>query len=763
MSQPDANPGNTRSTNRSLGFRRLCRLARKELVEILRDRRTIITLLLMPVLVYPLLGIIAQKFLIRSLVGQPAVVYRIGFENEQQRVAFLELVSVGDQLIKKNETAADDNDSDKSADGTDNDAEAANNQKQQESANGDNNDGASRLSQIVPTFDPDEPKITAHLPEDESTGIDLDNLIAIGELDLGVRVVHNDKDEATGFRILHNRQSPISQNALHYIGRRLRLANESWISEILAKRLKVTLRTPGAFVATSVESKQSKKPPLLTFIPLMLVLMTITGAVYPAIDLTAGERERGTMEILVSAPVSRMSLLTGKFVAVVAVAMLTAIVNLLAMLITVYTLGLEQTVFGEQGIPWSVVLAILFLLLVLASFFSATLLGLTSFARSFKEAQAYLIPLMLVAFAPGLLSLNPNLEMTPMLAIVPLANIVLVGRDLLTGSVNPTLFAISIISTILYGLLALSVAARVFGADSVLTGGSTSWADLFRRSAARQPQPSVPTAMFFLAFLFPCFIIISGLASRVEGTIASRLIYNAVITFALFVLLPLLFTILFNLRRRSTFFLYLPSFVAIVAAACLGISVWVVAYEVEIFSLSGARLEKLTEMFSGMKLELQKLPLGLKLGCLAVTPAVCEEFTFRGFLLSAFRKRSSALVSVVVTAVLFGLFHVFVRDALLFERMLPSTLMGLLLGFVCVRTGSLIPGILLHVLHNGLLITMAHYEQQIAEWGIGLSDQQHLPIEWIGYAAIGILIGMLLLLFTNPRRDSTKPADAEKL
>ncbi len=745
MTDSNPNPGNSAVTQRSIGIRRLYRLAKKELVEILRDRRTIITLVLMPLLVYPLLGIIAQKFMIRSLFDHSNVVYRIGFENDADRLAFSQLITIGDEIVRDNEAATETINSSQES------AKTKLSQQADPAGTQDNGlDNPPLSTRIAKELEPGEPNMTAVVPE-EGAQIDLQKMMSLRELELGVEVFRDNKNRDNGFRILYSQQSRVSRDALMYVGQRLRLANDAWIRESLAKQFNAAIRTPGTYLTTNVESK-AEKPSLLTFVPLMLVLMTITGAVYPAIDLTAGERERGTMEILVSAPVSRMALLTGKFVAVVAVAMLTAIFNMLAMLVTVYTLGLERIVFGDQGISWGVVLVILFLLFVLASFFSATLLSLTSFARSFKEAQAYLIPLMLIAFAPGLLSLNPNLEMTAMLAIVPLVNIVLVGRDLLNGSFDPTLFAISIISTILYALLSLSVAARVFGADSVLTGGSTTWADLVRRSPERQPQPTVPTAMFFLAILFPSFIVISGLATRIDTTMSNRLIINAGITFGLFVLLPLLFSIIFNLVRRATFFLNPPNGVAIAAALCLGISVWVIVYEVEVYSLSGSRLESLTKMFSSMKVELQELPLALKLICLAVTPAVCEEFTFRGFLLSAFSKRLTAWVSVLITAVLFGLFHVFVRDALLFERMIPSTLMGLLLGWVCLRTGSLVPGILLHVAHNGMMITMAHYERQLADWGIGLTiDQTHLPIQWLGYAAIAMLIGFALLLVSEKK------------
>src|SRR4029450_7862921 len=122
---------------------------------------------------------------------------------------------------------------------------------------------------------------------------------------------------------------------------------------------------------------------IATLVPMVLILMTITGAVYPAIDLTAGERERGTLEALMAAPVPRLGLLFGKYIAVLTVALLTALVNIVGMTVPVLS----------------------------APVFSAFLLCVTSFARSFKEAQAYLIPLMLVSLAPGFLSILPGMEL----------------------------------------------------------------------------------------------------------------------------------------------------------------------------------------------------------------------------------------------------------------------------------------------------------------------------------------------------------------
>src|SRR5581483_2398884 len=121
------------------------------------------------------------------------------------------------------------------------------------------------------------------------------------------------------------------------------------------------------------------------------------------------------------------------------------------------------------------------LLLLFAAFFSAVLLCLSSCARSFKEAQAYLIPLMLAALAPGILAMLPGLELNVLLAVVPLLNVVLLARDLIGGHGDPALLGVVVLTTLVYALAALSLAARVFGSESVLYSEQSGWAELFRR------------------------------------------------------------------------------------------------------------------------------------------------------------------------------------------------------------------------------------------------------------------------------------------
>ena len=138
-------------------------------------------------------------------------------------------------------------------------------------------------------------------------------------------------------------------------------------------------------------------------VPLILIVMTITGAIYPAIDLTAGERERGTLETLMVAPVPTVDLIAGKFIVVTLIGLMSAVLNLISVGGTIYMAGVgsmlspgTEFVFPLSALPW-----ILLLLIPMAVMFSATLLAVCSFARSFKEAQNYIVPVMLAAMIPA--------------------------------------------------------------------------------------------------------------------------------------------------------------------------------------------------------------------------------------------------------------------------------------------------------------------------------------------------------------------------
>jgi ABC-2 type transport system permease protein/sodium transport system permease protein len=486
----------------------------------------------------------------------------------------------------------------------------------------------------------------------------------------------------------------------------------------------------------------------------------MTGAVYPAIDLTAGERERGTLEILVAAPIPRMSVLFAKYVAVLTVAMLTALVNLGSMAITLRATGLGPVVFGS-GLTMLVFVQVLALLLLFAAFFSAVLLALTSFARSFKEAQAYLIPVMLLALTPGMLALMPGLELSGPLMVAPLINIVLLARDLFEGVATPVTAGVVVATTLLYALAAIALAARIFGTEAVLSSTQSGWSDLLQRPEKQQEVPAPSSALLCLALLFPVyFLLTSELAGLSDLPLGARLGLAALANLVLFGGFPLLFAWMGRVRLSSALRWRVPGWQACCAAVLLGLCLWPFAHELILLlrCLGVATLrDDLLEKIRAVVMEWRNLPPVYIVLVVALVPAVLEELFFRGYLFSALdtnpkRQRGDTDTQttrpwavIVGTAALFAFFHVIVGGMLAVERLPPSFLLGLVLGWMCWQTGSVIPGIILHALHNSLLVLLAYYEPMIAERGWMPSAEDHLPGVMLLSAAIGAVLGMLWL------------------
>ncbi len=712
-------------------FSQFARIALKELREILRDRRTIITLVLMPIFLYPLLGGIVQKVLLSSVAKMGnGPVYLVGFETEADARRFQALSGMKFSAVP----------------------DPAGTDQADQSGTPPEDDAKTPEDTIRDLMALDaEPGFNGVMPHNGQT-ISLESLIETRSADVGVRLskqqgnVRNSRTLELEF--VYATGSKYARDAKNALQKELAKAN---VTALMAAAGRPGEDPPLTFVETRIQQKGQSAFSLVTFIPLALILMTVTGAVYPAIDLTAGERERGTMETLIAAPVSRLGLLLAKFVAVLTVAMLTAIINLVAMLITLYAIGMDKAVFGDGGISPGMIITIIALLTVFAAFFSAVLLSITSFARSFKEAQAYLIPLMLISLTPGIFSLMPDIQLNGLLAVLPLVNVVLAARDVLQGTIDPTMLAVSMASTAAYGLMALSIATKVFGTDSILYGSSGTWSETFRRPSQSVSFPTMSAAILCLVVLVPTFMVMSSATGRVKNpTMNLRLVLTMFVQ-SLFVLIPLFVCWWNKFQIRSSFSLRRPQVRAVLGALLLGASLWPFAYELTAIATQADRLEELHKLFAPLKDKILAIPLGLRILALAIVPAFCEEWFFRGILLSAMRsavpqrtKRSDA-VAIVVTAVLFAAFHVLVQDKLFFERFLPSCLMGLVLGWVCVRTNSLLPGILLHCVHNGLLLASDKFEPHLAKLGLDLEGQQHLPPIWLGGAALLVAAGLFVI------------------
>jgi ABC-2 type transport system permease protein/sodium transport system permease protein len=539
------------------------------------------------------------------------------------------------------------------------------------------------------------------------------------------------------------------------------------VNDSQALRFRGPLPVSVRMVSTATGKKVDAMASLAGILPLILILMTITGAVYPAIDLTAGERERGTMEAMIATPAPRFLLLLSKYVAVVTVAVLTALANLFASWITLSIGGLGRALLGEKGFSLLALVQILPLLVIFAAFFSAILLAMCSFARSFKEAQAYLIPVMLVSLAPALVTLMPNIEFSTLLGIVPLVNILLLSRDIMTGSPQALPAFAAVFSTLLYAAAALVVASKLFGAESATSGSQETWSDLLRRPKRTQLLPDLGDLAVFLAMLFPVFFIVTNLFGQTQMSIGAKLWSNAGMLLVLFFVTPSIVAWYRRLNPQTTFLLRswtgnLPQVrqrvvrgVGVLLSVCfMAAGLWIVAFEfLQLLKDYGFGLLALEqpEVLEKAKKEFAQIPFWIILVTSAIVPAFAEEYFFRGYVLSAFRNRVSSLRAILYSALIFGLFHVITGSMLSLERFFPSTLLGLFLGFVAIRTGSLWPGVLLHAIHNGLVFWLTRFStKELSDW-FG-STNEHFPPIWIFASLASVTLGSALLYFITQRR-----------
>ena len=211
------------------------------------------------------------------------------------------------------------------------------------------------------------------------------------------------------------------------------------------------------------------------FIGYMVVLLCMTGAMYPAIELTAGEKERGTMETILSSPISRMNLVLGKFLLVLSAALATAALSVMSMGISFAALrhfnlpsGRGEAAGLLLQLGPKAVASIFMMALPMAVLFSAVLMTIALFAKSHKEAQSYLTPMTFLVVIPAVASLLPGVELTPKLAMIPILNTSLVCKEIMTGTYHWNSIALIFVSTCVYAAIALFLAFKTFQRESVL-------------------------------------------------------------------------------------------------------------------------------------------------------------------------------------------------------------------------------------------------------------------------------------------------------
>ncbi len=510
--------------------------------------------------------------------------------------------------------------------------------------------------------------------------------------------------------ILYDRAERRSQIAVGLLGEGLRRIQ----AQLREQRLARKGLSEGYLTAFRIAAEKNVAPAakvsgsrLGSILPALFILMAITGALTPAIDLTAGEKERSTLETLIAAPVQPLDVITGKFLTVAALAMLNAVLNVSSFALTYSAVGPAKLALQ---VPWSTLPATFLLLIPLTLFFSGLLVAVCSFASNYKEAQVYVLPIYIIPMLGLVMVIIPGIELSGPLLILPVVNTSLLIKELFLGHEGLLeAYVFVFVSTCFYAAAAVAFAARVFAREEVLFASQGSL-KLFlnRRSFVPQSLPRPADSLLVVALLFPANFYFSLLLTKVvaagDGTFSSGSLAMLVILpqVVIFLGLPILAAWYLKLDRPKTFLWNWPRPRALLAGLLMGASSWIIA--LQFFYWQNLVWEFPRDpQFAQLEQVLRNLPPVVVVVLIALTPAICEEHVFRGFLLSGLRREKGKVWAVLLTAAIFAAFHLpLARQPLVF-------LLGMVIAHLAWESRCLWPGVLFHFLHNGLSALCAGY------------------------------------------------------
>ncbi|MCA9128951.1 MAG: CPBP family intramembrane metalloprotease [Planctomycetales bacterium] len=751
----------------------------RELNDQLRDRRTLFTITVLPLLLYPLLGLLLMQIAQFSR-EQPVRIRLIGAENwpsslpllnEQGTLAIAAAEKRPQQWVQFDTVAWPSTDDSYSK-------SLANAQAASKLAIAQNIVDAVLI--VEPGFakamlqyagqskgdsgteaKPDDEEYRGSAVADDSHTNDLTN-------NAGSNTKLAEASElcqSSGLHLMANMARDQSQIAHE----RLNLILAAWKEQWLATQLESAGLNPGLvnplrLNKTDTAPSAVKRAMLWSkVLPFVMLVWALTGAFYPAIDLCAGEKERGTMETLLSSPARRREIVWGKLLTISVFSTGSALLNLMSMH---FTAGMVVKQLALQGgsqlsqslgpMPFHAFGWLVLLLLPMAAFFSALALAVAALARSTKEGQYYLMPLLLVTLPLVALPMLPSLELNLGTSLVPVAGAVFLVRSLIEGNYAEACVHLPVVLMVTICCCSISIrwAIRQFESESVMFRESDRWNlrlwmhQLWRdRGDTASPTESVLCgAAILVAMFFAQFVAgstIDSWASIVKSTVTVQL--GIILT-------PCLLMAIFLTRKiRHALRLHRVQPTHVAAAILLGISMHpsYVALGQGISSIYqvGEETRVILAYVQQMILSQPLLPVLL---VIAVLPAICEELAFRGFIFGGLLHHGGVVRAIVVSALFFGFTHTVLQQSI------SACMMGLVLGFIAWRTGGVVCTILVHMINNALTIGLAWSAANGArlpwtlEWAISTTGEEwsYRP-EWTTVS----VIATVALLAVLARRD----------
>jgi sodium transport system permease protein len=671
-----------------MNYKQLKTLYKKEIMDVIRDKKTIFTMVVLPVILYPLLFLVIMQVISMINTSQQERTYKVVYDN----VADADVEALED-WIKGDE------------DGFDYKIKK------------------SKVSDVKKALDDEE--IDAYITT-----------------------------KVTGSQIIYEVHYLSVVTNSSTVKEMLEDEIDSYAKHIAEKNVKEDgLDVDRVLYPVKSESKDRSSTEssvgniLGGIVPFLLITAILMGSMYPAIDTTAGEKERGTLETMLTMPVGNMELIMSKFLSVATISVVSVCINVLSMGgVAAYMFATIKSLSEDAGsfkvstfvpaILISVVCVIAFALLM-----SAVVMCVCAFAKSFKEANNYVTPVTLVVMLTGYIGFIPNVELSSKTALIPVANVCLLIKTLMVFKYDFQLILIVLLSNVIYAFIAVWVLAKIYNSESILFGESLSGIKLFerRKNIKKGSTPTIQESLLVMIVALLIMVYVGGVMSL------DNPLYGVIIPQLFIGLLPVLAAVYIKADLKEVFLLRLPSvrhfFGSLLLIVGTSSGVLIVANILAHFfpESNSAVNEGFGELISHM-------PFAVGLLLIAATPAVCEELMFRGYMFTAFKSKIKIPMAILYVSILFGLNHMSLI------RFIPTMLLGLALCYAAYKTKSLLCSSVMHFFNNSLSVITLYYGDEIAF----LNDEKNAKPVYAALIAAAVICIPLGLLVLKDKKQKSK-------
>lgn len=389
---------------------------KKEFIDTLRDKRTIIMMIVLPLLVFPLIMGLVTKIAVSQNKKAKTKTLQVGLITNGSAERFRVLIKERKDMVVDESIKADE------------------------------------IKDLI-------------------TGKKKDFILVFAE-DFDI----NTSEKKSGTVHIHYKSSDENDIAI----RRIRAVLNKFKDELLDTRLK-EMELSKEFVnpldiqrVDIVTIKEQLGRAVGGFLPYIFIIFCFLGAMYPAIDLAAGEKERSTIETLLTSPATRMQIVLGKFLVITLAGLISAGISILGLFIAVkQAVRIPADVLEGllKIIEPSTIALLLSLLVPLTVFFAAVLLSISIYARTFKEAQSIMTPMNFVVIVPAAIGMLPGIKLTAITAIIPVFNVSIATRAIISGTITTPMLMLVYLSLFILAAVSLIFCAKWFNKEEVVFRG----------------------------------------------------------------------------------------------------------------------------------------------------------------------------------------------------------------------------------------------------------------------------------------------------